>query len=607
MKKFKEILKLAFRYKSRLIQFLGFNLLAALFSVFSITIIVPFLKVIFKTGSKLPANPIEFAWNPDAILKYFDYQLSVFIQETGELNSLYLFSGLIILMFLLKNVFNYLALYNLAWVRSAVVRDLRAAIYSKILELPLSFYSNERKGDIISRMTNDVKEIEWSLLGALEMILKHPVNILIPLLTLFITSWQLTLFVLIVLPISGYVISRLGKKLKSAAKAGQEQMGYVISLIEETLSGLKIIKGFNAEADSNNRFNESNQKHFRLMVNIHRREFAASPLSEFMGSLVIASILIFGGNLILSNEVGLSGEYFIYYIVIFSQLIPPAKAISESFFRVQKGAASLERLEEIWHAQNPIKSPAVSVKPPELKHEVAFNNVSFKYGDEAILKNISLKIPAGKTFALVGASGAGKSTMVDLLPRFHDVGQGSISLDGIDIREFNLHDLRTLMGIVTQESILFNDTVEANIRMGKPAASLAEIEEAAKIANAHEFIVQLPNGYQTNIGDRGGNLSGGQRQRLSIARAVLRNPPLLILDEATSALDTESERLVQDALDKLMMHRTSLVIAHRLSTIQHADAIIVMNQGEIVEQGTHEELLAQQGIYKRLCDLQSFV
>jgi ATP-binding cassette, subfamily B, bacterial MsbA len=607
LKKFKEILKLAFRYKSRLIQFLGFNLLAALFSVFSITIIVPFLKVIFKTGSKLPANPIEFAWNPDAILKYFDYQLSVFIQETGELNSLYLFSGLIILMFLLKNVFNYLALYNLAWVRSAVVRDLRAAIYSKILELPLSFYSNERKGDIISRMTNDVKEIEWSLLGALEMILKHPVNILIPLLTLFITSWQLTLFVLIVLPISGYVISRLGKKLKSAAKAGQEQMGYVISLIEETLSGLKIIKGFNAEADSNNRFNESNQKHFRLMVNIHRREFAASPLSEFMGSLVIASILIFGGNLILSNEVGLSGEYFIYYIVIFSQLIPPAKAISESFFRVQKGAASLERLEEIWHARNPIKSPAVSVKPPELKNEVAFNNVSFKYGDEAILKNISLKIPAGKTFALVGASGAGKSTMVDLLPRFHDVGQGSISLDGIDIREFNLHDLRTLMGIVTQESILFNDTVEANIRMGKPAASLAEIEEAAKIANAHEFIVQLPNGYQTNIGDRGGNLSGGQRQRLSIARAVLRNPPLLILDEATSALDTESERLVQDALDKLMMHRTSLVIAHRLSTIQHADAIIVMNQGEIVEQGTHEELLAQQGIYKRLCDLQSFV
>ncbi len=607
MKKFKEILKLALRYKSRLIQFLGFNLLTALFSVFSITIIVPFLKVIFKTGDKLPSTPAVFAWNPDAILKYFDYKLSYFIQTTGELNSLYIFSGLIILMFMFKNIFNYLALYNLAWVRSAVVRDLRASIYAKILVLPLAFYSQERKGDIISRMTNDVKEIEWSLLGALELVLKHPINIIIPLLTLFVTSWQLTLFVLIVLPLSGYIISRLGKKLKNAAKAGQEQLGHVISLIEETLSGLKIIKGFNAESESNKRFEESNQKHFKLMVKLHRREFAASPLSEFMGSLVIASILIFGGNLILSNEVGLSGEYFIYYIVIFSQLIPPAKAISESFFRVQKGAASLERLEEIWHAENPIKSPEVSPQMPSLDKEVTFNKVSFSYGNDNVLKNINLTIPVGKTFALVGASGAGKSTLVDLLPRFHDVTSGNITLDGIDIKSFNLHDLRTMLGIVTQESILFNDTVEANIRMGKPTASLQEIEEAAKIANAHEFIVQLPNGYQTNIGDRGGNLSGGQRQRLSIARAVLRNPPLLILDEATSALDTESERLVQDALDKLMQHRTSLVIAHRLSTIQHADAIIVMHQGEIVETGTHDELLTHNGIYKKLCDMQSFV
>jgi subfamily B ATP-binding cassette protein MsbA len=607
LKKFKEILKLALRYKSRLIQFLGFNLLTALFSVFSITIIVPFLKVIFKTGDKLPSTPAVFAWNPDAILKYFDYKLSYFIQTTGELNSLYIFSGLIILMFMFKNIFNYLALYNLAWVRSAVVRDLRASIYAKILVLPLAFYSQERKGDIISRMTNDVKEIEWSLLGALELVLKHPINIIIPLLTLFVTSWQLTLFVLIVLPLSGYIISRLGKKLKNAAKAGQEQLGHVISLIEETLSGLKIIKGFNAESESNKRFEESNQKHFKLMVKLHRREFAASPLSEFMGSLVIASILIFGGNLILSNEVGLSGEYFIYYIVIFSQLIPPAKAISESFFRVQKGAASLERLEEIWHAENPIKSPEVSPQMPSLDKEVTFNKVSFSYGNDNVLKNINLTIPVGKTFALVGASGAGKSTLVDLLPRFHDVTSGNITLDGIDIKSFNLHDLRTMLGIVTQESILFNDTVEANIRMGKPTASLQEIEEAAKIANAHEFIVQLPNGYQTNIGDRGGNLSGGQRQRLSIARAVLRNPPLLILDEATSALDTESERLVQDALDKLMQHRTSLVIAHRLSTIQHADAIIVMHQGEIVETGTHDELLTHNGIYKKLCDMQSFV
>lgn len=552
-------------------------------------------------------NPVSFEWNPDTLLKYFDYKLSVFIYETGSLQSLYLFSGMIVLMFLLKNIFNYLALYNLAWVRSAVVRDLRMSIYTKILELPLAFYSNERKGDIISRMTNDVKEIEWSLLGALEMILKHPVNILIPIITLFLTSWQLTLFVLIVLPVSGYIISRLGKRLKNAAKEGQSQLGHVISLIEETLSGLKIIKGFNAESDSIHRFDVSNQKHFRLMVKLHRKEFAASPLSEFMGSLVIASILIFGGNLILSNDVGLSGEYFIYYIVIFSQLIPPSKAISESFFRVQKGAASLERLEEIWLAENPIKGPEQSAVMPSLQKAVVFDNVSFAYGNEPVLRNIQLEIPAGKTYALVGASGAGKSTLVDLIPRFHDVSSGSIEFDGRDIRTFTLHDLRGMLGIVTQESILFNDTVEANIRMGKPDAGMEEVIEAARIANAHEFIIQLPEGYQTNIGDRGGNLSGGQRQRLSIARAVLKNPALLILDEATSALDTESERLVQDALDKLMLQRTSLVIAHRLSTIQHADRIIVMNQGLIVEQGTHDELIMQDGYYKKLCDMQSFV
>lgn len=589
-----------------MIQFLSFNLLTALFSVFSITIIVPFLKVIFKTAQSAPV-PVTFAWNPDSLLKYFDYRLSLFIHETGALQSLYLFSGMIVLMFLLKNVFNYLALYNLAWVRSAVVRDLRMSIYRKILELPLAFYSNERKGDIISRMTNDVKEIEWSLLGALEMILKHPVNILIPIITLFITSWQLTLFVLIVLPISGYIISRLGKRLKNAAKEGQSQLGHVISLIEETLSGLKIIKGFNAETESIQRFETSNQRHFRLMVKLHRKEFAASPLSEFMGSLVIASILIFGGNLILSNDVGLSGEYFIYYIVIFSQLIPPSKAISESFFRVQKGAASLERLEEIWHAENPIKGPEKSVQSPTLQSAVKFENVSFTYGNDPVLSNINLTIPSGKTYALVGASGAGKSTLVDLLPRFHDVSDGRIKLDENDIRSFTLHDLRGMLGIVTQESILFNDTVEANIRMGKPDASLDEIISAAKIANAHEFIEQLPDGYQTNIGDRGGNLSGGQRQRLSIARAVLKNPALLILDEATSALDTESERLVQDALDKLMKNRTSLVIAHRLSTIQHADQIIVMHQGRIAESGTHQELYNQNGIYRKLCDMQSFV
>lgn len=596
---------MAFRYRSRLVQFVLFNLLTALFSVFSITIIVPFLKVIFKTGGLQKPSPVSFSWHADSILKYFDYRLSDFIYHQGALHSLYIFSGMIVAMFLLKNLFNYLSLYNLAWVRSAVVRDLRASIYTKILELPLAFYSQERKGDIISRMTNDVKEIEWSLLGAIEMLFKHPFNILIPLITLFITSWQLTLFVLVVLPLSGYLISRLGKKLKNAAKAGQEQLGYVISLIEESLGGLKIIKGFNAEENSRVRFEQANQRHFRLMVKLHRKEFAASPLSEFMGSLVIAAILVFGGRLILSENVGLSGEYFIYYIVIFSQLITPSKAISESLFRVQKGAASLERLEEIWLADNPIKD-GTNTQLPTLKKSLEIKHVTFSYGNEQVLTDVNLLVERGKTIALVGASGAGKSTLADLIPRFHDVNMGEILLDGVDIRNFTLKALRSVMGVVTQESILFNDTVEANIRMGKPDASIEEIMEAARIANAHEFISQLPEGYFTNIGDRGGNLSGGQRQRISIARAVLKNPDLLILDEATSALDTESEKLVQDALDKLMHSRTSVVIAHRLSTIQHADLIVVMQQGKITETGTHAELIKQKGIYKKLVDMQGF-
>ncbi len=605
MKKFGPILRLALVYRSRLARFILFNLLTALFSVFSISLIVPFLKVIFRQAQS-EIVPVSFAWNPESILKYFDYRLNLFISEFGALESLYLFSGMIVGMFLLKNLSSYFSFYNLAWVRSAVVRDLRLSVYKKILELPLSFFSSERKGDIISRMTNDVKEVEWSLLGALELLGKHPLNILIPLVTLFLTSWQLTLFVLIVLPLSGYLISKLGKKLRHAAKEGQEQMGYVISLIEETLGGLKILKAFNAEGNSIDRFKDSNHKHFRLMVKLHRREFAASPLSEFMGSLVIASILVFGGRLILNESSSLSGEYFIYYIVIFSQLINPAKAISEAFFRVQKGAASLERIEDLLHAENPIKDHS-STLMPTLNRGVTFKDVSFNYVGTPVLQIINFELPIGKTFALVGASGAGKSTLADLIPRFYDVSEGSIQFDGVDIREFSLHQLRDCIGIVTQESILFNDTIEANIRMGKPEATLEEIEEAAKVANAHEFIIRMPEGYQTVIGDRGGKLSGGQRQRLSIARAVLKNPALLILDEATSALDTESEKLVQEALDTLMKGRTSLVIAHRLSTIQHADRIIVMNQGLIVEQGTHDELIMQDGYYKKLCDMQSFV
>lgn len=564
--------------------------------------IIPFLKVIFRSDEEL--IPAAFSTNPSDFLKYLDYEISLKILELGQFKSLVYFSGGIIIAFLLKNLFLYLSFFNLAYIRSAVVRDIRERIYNHILRLPLGYFNKEKRGDTISRFTNDVKEVEWSLLGVIELYFKHPIAIVIPIVALFSISYKLTFFVLLVLPVSGYLISRIGKKLKHAAQAGQEKMAEVLSHLEESLHGIKIIKAFSASKDKNERFKTLNDDHFKLMVKLHRKEFMASPLSEFMGSVVMSAILVYSGYLILMTDSALTPEFLIGYIAMFSQLLPPAKAISEAFFRLKKGAASLERINHVLATEQEKDKNGLTEIPFE--KSIQLNDLNFGYGDQLVLKNINLEIKKGESVALVGPSGGGKSTLVDLIPRFHELNSGSISIDGIDIKDIDLSALRGMMGIVTQDAILFNDTAANNIKMGDYYLSGDQIMNAAKVANAHQFIREMPDSYNTNLGEKGSNLSGGQRQRMSIARAVAKEPPILILDEATSALDTESEKMVQDALERVMKNRTSIVIAHRLSTIQNADKIVVLDRGEIAEQGTHNELLAKDGIYKKLVDLQTF-
>ena len=565
--------------------------------------IIPFLEVFFNTN-RTAISPVELTSNSDTWLPYFNYQLVQKIAIWGEFQSLLYFSVGIILAFLLKNLFLYLSFFNLAYVRSAVVRDIREKLYQHILRLPLSYFNKEKRGDTISRFTNDVKEVEWSLLGVIELYFKHPVAILIPLASLFFISFRLTLFVIVVLPVSGFLISRIGKKLKGAAQAGQEKMAEVLSQLEETLHGIKIIKAFSAVKDSEEKFRKMNDDHFRLMVKLHRKEFLASPLSEFMGSLVIASILVYSGSLILNKDSALTGSILIGYIAVFSQLIPPSKAISEAFFRLKKGAASLDRINEVLTADQ--EKDSLGDTNLSFDKEIKLEDVSFGYEENLVLKNINLTIQKGETLALVGPSGGGKSTLVDLIPRFHELESGSIKIDGKNIANVDLGTLRGVMGIVTQDAILFNDTAANNIKMGDYYLSGDQLMNAAKVANAHEFVRELPDSYNTNLGEKGMNLSGGQRQRMSIARAVAKEPPILILDEATSALDTESEKMVQEALQKVMKGRTSIVIAHRLSTIQNADKIVVLDKGQIAETGTHSELISKGGIYKKLVDLQTF-
>ena len=607
MKNYFRLLRYILPYKGRAITSVAFNVLTVVFSLFSLTMIVPFLNVLFS--QERDYTFMSWAFSVKVLLNNFNYFLSGFIVEHGQLEALSLISGLVVVLFLFKNLTRYLAMYYLAPIRNGVVHDIRRDVYAKILSLPIGYFSEERKGDIMARVTSDVQEVEWSIMTSLEAAFREPLNILIFLVTMFTMSPQLTLFVLVLLPIAGLIIGRIGKSLRKKSAQAQAKTGELISNLEETLGGLRIIHGFTAEDRARQRFGGINRQLYRIANKIGRRRDLSSPLSEFLGALVLTIVMYFGGRLVLGPDSNLQPSEFIAFIAIFSQLIPPAKSLTTAWYNIQKGLASAERIYQILDAPVAVKDPEQPVSLAQFVKGIRYNGVSFRYrkGDEGhVLKNINLDIPLGKTIALVGSSGSGKTTLADLLPRYYDPDEGQILIDGHDLRELRIRDLRKLIGVVTQESILFNDTVYNNIAFGVEDTTEEQVIAAAKVAHAHDFIMAMPDGYQTNIGDRGSKLSGGQRQRLSIARAVLKNPPILILDEATSALDTESERLVQDALTHLMQNRTTLVIAHRLSTIVHADQIIVLQKGEIAEQGTHTELLEKNGVYRRLYDLQAF-
>lgn len=602
---FRRILHFVKPYSGSVALNILFNILGIIFSLFSFSMIGPFLNILFNPDKMVSVRP-EFSLDSDVLLNTLNYFVSYMIVNYGQATALIGICLMLITAFFLRNLNSYLALYFMAAVRTGTIKDIRDTIYHKIMILPLSFYSKNKKGDIMARITTDVQEIEVSIISYLDVFIKDPVTIIAYFLFMLGISWRLTVFVLVLLPVAGVVIGKIGKSLKKDSREGQTRSAYLLATVEETIGGLRIIKAFNAIGYSGEKFKEQNAAYTKVIRHVQRKRDLSSPMSEFLSSIVIAIVLWFGSTLILDGNSPITASDFIIYIVVFSQIISPAKSFSQGFYCLQKGMASADRIFEILDAEEVIveKENAITIK--EFNDKVVYDNVSFRYGEYDVLKNIELTIPKGKMVALVGESGGGKSTMVDLLPRFYDVCQGSIKIDGTDIRDLKINDVRRLMGIVSQESILFNDTVFNNIAFGMENATREAVIEAAKVANAHDFIMQLENGYDTIIGDRGMNLSGGQRQRLSIARAVLKNPPILILDEATSALDTESERLVQEALAKVMSNRTSIVIAHRLSTIQNADEIIVLVKGKIVERGKHDELIAKGGVYKRLTDLQSF-
>lgn len=613
MKSLKQILRYVIPYWGFASLNILFNILSVLFSIGSFAFVIPVLDILFNQSNLVQIAPEAITWenlfpiDKDLLQDNFNYFFSSIIIEYGEAKALLYIAIAILVFYFLKNFFRYFAMFFLAVVRNGVVKDLRNQLYLKILILPLAYFTQQRKGDIISRMTADVQEIEWSIMSSLEMIFREPITFIGFLFFLFFMSPQLTLFVLVLLPISGFIIGRIGKSLKRTSEKSQKKMGVILSHIEETISGLRIIKAFNAIDSINRKFKNINQEYTRLMIRLYRKRDLASPLSEFLGAIVLVLVLWYGGEIIRDPDSGLTGSYFIVYLAMFSQLIPPAKAVTSAVYNIQKGAASVERVQHILEADEQIFEVANAKSIKSFSECVEYKGVNFSYEKDLVLDNINLKIPKGKMVALVGPSGGGKSTLVDLLPRFYDTSEGEILIDGNNVKDYIISDVRGLMGIVTQESILFNDTVLSNIAFGMEDVSEADVIEAAKVANAHEFISKMENGYQSIIGDRGTKLSGGQRQRLSIARAVLKNPPILILDEATSSLDTESERLVQDALMKLLKNRTSIVIAHRLSTIQYADEILVIKKGELVERGNHSELIALNGVYKKLYDLQSFV
>ena len=608
MKEFFQILRrFVPPYKRYLVMTVSFNILSAVLNIFSFAAIIPILQIIFKT-EKAAAAPHLMAWDWDNMKEVaannMDYYVNALIADIGPTTTLLVLGLFLATMTFLKTGAYFLSSATVIPIRTGIVRDIRNQLYRKITSLPIGFFSEERKGDIIARMSGDVQEIENSIMSSLDMLFKNPILIIAYFATLLCISWQLTLFTILFVPVMGWIMGKVGRKLKRKSKEAQALWSDTMSQVEETLGGLRIIKAFCAEEKMNRRFDNTNSSYRNQILKVNTRQQMAHPMSEFLGTVMIIIVLWFGGILVLNQQV-LSGPTFIYYLVILYSIINPLKDFSKAGYNIPKGLASMERVDKILLAESDIKEKENPQHISSFDHTIEFRHVSFRYGEQWVLRDINLTIEKGKTIALVGQSGGGKSTMVDLIPRYYDVQEGEVLIDGINVKDLDIHDLRQLIGNVNQEAILFNDTFFNNISFGVDNATQQQVEEAAHIANADEFIKASENGYDTNIGDRGGRLSGGQRQRVSIARAILKNPPILILDEATSALDTESERLVQDALERLMKTRTTVAIAHRLSTIKNADEICVLHEGQIVERGTHDELISKDGYYKKLHDMQS--
>lgn len=605
MNKARLLLRYLIPYRLSAIKNIVFNVLSAIFALISYTLVIPFLNILFSRFETVP-HPGEFQLNLEYFQSFGNYYISLIIEQYGETGALMLVIAVVITASFFKNGFVFLANNSMAYIRACTVRDLRNTLYRKVLRLPLSFFSDARKGDVMTRISNDVQEVEISIVASLTMLFRDPLYILTFVIYLFVTSVQLTMFALVLLPISGWMIGRVSRTLRASTLVGQQHLGRLLSVVEETLSGLRIVKGFNAEEKMDRQFAATNNKYSKVFKRVIRKAYLASPVSEFLATIVLMIVMYFGASLALKGTGNMTPDKLIAFLIIFSQIIPPAKNITTAWFNIQKGMASIDRIGQLLDADEKLIDKPDAISLSTFRETIEFRGVWYAYNNEPVLRDINLVIRKGQTVAIVGKSGAGKSTLADLLPRFIDPDRGSVLIDGTDIRDIRLKDLRNLMGIVSQQPILFNTSFRDNIAFGSDEAEMERVENAARIANAHDFICETEEKYDHLVGESGNKLSGGQKQRISIARAIMANPPVLILDEATSALDTESERLVQDAIIQLMKNRTSVVIAHRLSTIQHADVIVVLDEGRIVEMGTHQELIArEEGFYRKLYSFQA--